>query len=168
MTGRGVPAARTAGEGMHVQAALVASRWYAAVMDGLVAGAQYACAEAGTPAPALVRVPGSFELPLGAATAIDRGYDAVIALGVVLRGDTPHFDYVCRGATDQLARLAVDHRIPVGFGLLTCDTEEQSRARSGPHEPSGTGPAFGPGNKGYEAATAAIEMALLGQVSGTA
>lgn len=167
MSGRGAPAAHTAGAGQNVQTALVASRWYTAVMDGLIAGAQYACAEARQPGPALVRVPGSFELPLGAATAIDHGYDAIVALGVVVRGETPHFDYVCRGATDQLARLAVDHRIPIGFGLLTCDTEEQAQARSRLQERPGTRPVPGPGNKGYEAATAAIEMTLSGQLPGT-
>ncbi|QDP94524.1 6,7-dimethyl-8-ribityllumazine synthase [Microlunatus elymi] len=131
--------------------AIIASRWHQVVMDGLLAGARRACTDAATATPEVIRVPGSFELPIGAAAAIDRGYRAVVALGVVIRGDTPHFDYVCNGATDQIARLAVDTRVPIGFGLLTCDTEDQALARAGLPDSIE--------DKGYEAATAAIEVA---------
>lgn len=147
-TGAATPAAVEA-PGLPV--AIVASRWHDTVMDGLVDGARRACRAANTGDPVLIRVPGSFELPLGVATAIDAGYRAAVALGVVIRGETPHFDYVCNGATDQLARLAVDHRIPIGFGLLTCDREEQAIARAG--LPGSTE------DKGFEASMAAIEMA---------
>ena len=98
--------------------------------------------------PGLVRVPGSFELPVLAAALAERGYEAVVALGVVIRGGTPHFDYVCSAATDGLARLAVDKQVAVGFGLLTCDTEEQALARAG-LEGSVE-------DKGYEATVAAL------------
>src|SRR5690606_21845940 len=74
---------------------------------------------------------GSFELPLVARGCAEAGYDAVVALGVVIRGGTPHFEYVCAAATDGLARVALDTGVPVGFGLLTCDTEEQALDRAG-------------------------------------
>lgn len=131
-------------------------------MTGLIAGAERALADAGVEDPLLVRVPGAFELPVvAAALAGARGgqelhdarpYDAVVALGVVIRGGTPHFDYVCRAATDGLTRVALDTGVPVGFGLLTCDDEEQALARAGL-----------PGSvedKGREAAQAAIATAL--------
>lgn len=157
MSRTGAPTASTPAAPQY-RVAVVASRWHDTVMDGLIAGALRACDDAGTAAADLIRVPGSFELPLGAAAAIDHGYDAVVALGVVIRGDTPHFDYVCRGATDQLARLAVDTRTPIGFGLLTCDTEEQALARAGlPATPGFPGSSE---DKGYEAASAAIDLAV--------
>jgi 6,7-dimethyl-8-ribityllumazine synthase len=130
--------------------AIIAARWHTTVMDGLLQGALRACQDCAAEAE-VVRVPGSFELPVAAQVAASSGYHAVVALGVVIRGDTPHFDYVCRGATDQLARIAVDTAVPVGFGLLTCDTEEQALARAG--LPGSTE------DKGYEAAAAAIDLA---------
>ncbi|WAL39315.1 6,7-dimethyl-8-ribityllumazine synthase [Brevibacterium sp. BRM-1] len=138
----------------RVSVGIVAARWHTEVMDGLVAGALRACAEAGIE-PTLVRVPGSFELPV-AAQALAAHHDAVVALGVVVRGGTPHFDYVCRAAADGLGRVALDTRTPVGFGVLTCDDDEQALARAG--LPGSTE------DKGYEAATAAVSTAaaLLG------
>lgn len=129
--------------------AIVASSWHDEVIDGLIAGARRAADEAGIEA-ALVRVPGSFELPV-VAQRLAGAYDAVVALGVVIRGGTPHFDFVCAAATDGLTRVALDTGTPVGFGLLTCDTDEQARDRAGL-----------PGSqedKGYEAATAALATA---------
>jgi len=76
-------------------------------------------------------VPGSFELPVVAARLAAMGHDAVVALGVVIRGETPHFDYICQAATQGLTRVSVDTGVPVGFGLLTCETEEQALARAG-------------------------------------
>ena len=102
--------------------------------------------------PAGIRVPGTFELPVAAATLATLGYDAIVALGVVIRGGTPHFDYVCSAATDGLTRVAVDHRIPIGFGVLTCDTEQQALDRAGL--------AGSIEDKGYEATAAAIETVL--------
>ncbi len=148
-----------AGHGAHragdldasgLRVAIVAASWHTTVMDGLVAGAQRACAAAGVE-PRLVRVPGTFELPVVAAT-LARDHDAVIALGVVIRGGTPHFDYVCSAATDGLTRVALDSGVPVGFGVLTCDDEQQALDRAGL-----------PGSredKGTEAAEAALETAL--------
>ena len=130
--------------------AIVAATWHQAVMDGLLAGALRAAAEAGITDPTVVRAPGSFELPV-LAGALARDHDAVVALGVVIRGGTPHFEYVCAAATDGLTRVSLDHGVPVGFGLLTCDDEQQARDRAGL-----------PGSredKGHEAAAAALTTA---------
>ena len=98
-----------------------------------------------------MRVPGTFELPVVARRSPPQGYDAVVALGVVIRGGTPHFDYVCNAATDGLTRVALDTGSPVGFGVLTCDNEQQALDRAGL-----------PGSredKGYEATAAALDTA---------
>lgn len=149
MSGHGSPDLQIQDQpGLRV--AIVAASWHQEVMDGLVAGARRACAEAGIEDPALVRVPGSFELPVVAAE-LAADHDAVVALGVVIRGGTPHFEFVCAAATDGLTKVALDHGTPVGFGVLTCDDEQQARARAGL-----------PGSvedKGHEAATAALATA---------
>ncbi len=150
MSGRGAPqAGGIAGAGLRV--AVVAARWHETVMDGLIDGATGACAEAGARSE-IVRVPGSFELPLAAQVAAQSGYDAVVALGVIIRGGTPHFDYVCQAATSGLSRVALDTGTPVGFGVLTCDDEAQALDRAGL-----------PGSredKGREAAEAALSLAV--------
>lgn len=112
-----------------LRVAIVAASWHTQIMDGLVDGAQRAAAEARADA-TLIRVPGSFELPVAAARLAPH-FDAVVALGVVIRGGTPHFDYVCQAATDGLNRVAIDSGKPVGFGVLTCDTEQQGLDRAG-------------------------------------
>jgi 6,7-dimethyl-8-ribityllumazine synthase len=117
-------------------------------MDGLVAGAERALAAHEVEVPVVVRVPGTFELPVVAAALAAQGYDAVVALGVVIRGGTPHFDYVCTAATDGLTRVALDHQTAVGFGVLTCDTEAQALDRAGLDGSSE--------DKGYEATAAAL------------
>jgi 6,7-dimethyl-8-ribityllumazine synthase len=134
-----------------LRVAVVASSWHTQVMDGLIAGAQRAMDAYQVEAPELVRVPGSFELPVVAKALAERGYDAVVALGVVIRGGTPHFDYVCAAATDGLGRVPLDTGIPVGFGLLTCDTDEQALDRAGLEGSSE--------DKGYEATAAALVTA---------
>jgi 6,7-dimethyl-8-ribityllumazine synthase len=132
--------------------AVVAAQWHTEVMDGLVSGAEKAIAEFGVETYQLFRVPGSFELPVVARElALSGRFDAVVALGVVIRGGTPHFDYVCAAATDGLSRVALDTGVPIGFGLLTCDTEEQALDRAGlpgSHE-----------DKGREAVEAALATA---------
>lgn len=134
-------------EGMSI--VVVASSWHEKVMDGLVAGAERALTEAGASFK-VVRVPGSFELPLACQKVLEKGVDAVVALGVVIRGGTPHFDYVCEAATMGLTQVALKTGRPVGFGVLTCDTEEQALARAGLEGSQE--------DKGWEAALAAIEM----------
>ena len=159
MSGHGAPAPQITRR-PEARVAIVAASWHQEVMDGLVDGALRACAEAGIDAPTLVRVPGSFELPV-VADRLARDHDAVIALGVVIRGGTPHFDYVCAAATDGLSRVALDHGVPLGFGLLTCDDDQQARDRAGL-----------PGSvedKGHEAAAAALATAeVLAGLSGAA
>jgi 6,7-dimethyl-8-ribityllumazine synthase len=135
-----------------VRVAVLAASWHEQVMEGLVGGARRALDDHRVEAPGVVRVPGSFELPVVAAALADMGYEAVVALGVVIRGGTPHFEYVCRAATDGLARVALDHGVAIGFGLLTCDTEEQALDRAGLPGSSE--------DKGYEAAAAALGTAM--------
>ncbi len=131
-----------------LRVAVVAASWHEQVMDGLVDGAQRALKDYRVEAPVVVRVPGTFELPVVAAELAAQGYDAVVALGVVIRGGTPHFDYVCRAATDGLTRVALDHRAAVGFGVLTCDDEAQALDRAGLEHSRE--------DKGYEATSAAL------------
>jgi len=133
-----------------LRVAVVAASWHTTVMDGLVAGAEKACRDHQVE-PTVVRVPGAFELPVVADACARSGYDAVVALGVVIRGGTPHFDYVCNAATDGLGRVALDHGVPVGFGLLTCDTEQQALDRAGLDGSVE--------DKGYEATAAALATA---------
>lgn len=149
MSGHGAPKIDIQGGG-DLTAAIVASTWHTEIMAGLVGGAEAALGEAGI-TPTVVRVAGSFELPVVAAQ-LARTHDAVIALGVIIRGGTPHFEYVCAAATDGLSRVALESGTPVGFGLLTCDDEEQALARAGL---SGSQE-----DKGREAAEAAISTAL--------
>lgn len=146
MSGAGAPSIRVDGSGLRV--VVVAASWHTEVMDGLLAGARRALAEARVSHVTEVRVPGSFELPVAAARAVEHGADAVVALGVVIRGGTPHFEYVCQAATMGLTDVSVRTGVPVGFGVLTCDDEQQALDRAGL-----------PGSredKGAEAAEAAV------------
>ncbi len=130
MSGEGAP--NVSGlNAVGAKVAVVASSWHTEVMDGLVAGAQAALAEAGVTDVRLVRVPGSFELAIVTQAYAKAGYDAVVALGVIIRGGTPHFEYVSAAATDGLNRVALDTGVPIGFGLLTCDDDQQALDRSG-------------------------------------
>jgi len=146
MAGHGAPELRVAAAGARV--AIVASSWHTRVMDGLIAGAERALEDAGVSVTTLLRTPGSFELPIVAQACARQGFDVVIALGVIIRGGTPHFEYVSAAATDGLARVALDTGVPVGFGLLTCDTEEQALDRAGLPDSAE--------DKGREAAEAAL------------
>jgi 6,7-dimethyl-8-ribityllumazine synthase len=121
-------------------------------MDGLLAGAERALAAYQVADRTVVRVPGTFELPVVVSALAREGYDAVVALGVVIRGGTPHFEYVCSAATDGLTRVAVDTTVPVGFGVLTCDDERQALDRAGLEG--------SPEDKGREAALAAVATAV--------
>lgn len=146
MSGAGAPTLTVDGTGLKV--VVVAASWHTVVMDGLLAGAQRALDEARVDDVTIVRVPGTFELPVAAQVAAENGADAVVALGVVIRGGTPHFEYVCQGATLGLTDVGIRTGVPVGFGVLTCDNEEQALDRAGlegSHE-----------DKGAEAAEAAV------------
>ncbi len=129
MAGHGAPELKVDAVGARV--AVVASSWHTEVMDGLVAGARRALDDAGVIDVTVVRTAGSFELPLVSQAYAQAGYGAVVALGVIIRGGTPHFEYVSAAATDGLNRVALDTGVPVGFGLLTCDTDAQALDRAG-------------------------------------
>ena len=139
---------------------IVASRFNGRLVNALIDGAVDCLQRHGVESSGLhlVRVPGAWEIP----TALDEvarsgGVDGLVALGIVIRGETPHFDYICAQASAGIARVGQEHRLPVGFGLLTCDSTAQAQERCG-------GKA---GNKGWEAAEAALEMAdLLGRLRG--
>lgn len=156
MSGHGAPvigfdnAEKSQAAGLKL--AIIAASWHTEIMDGLLAGALRGAADAGIENPTVVRVPGSFELPVAAAR-LAPNFDAVVALGVVIRGGTPHFEYVCQAATMGLTDVSVRTGVPVGFGVLTCDTEQQGLDRAGL-----------PGSvedKGHEATTAALATALV-------
>lgn len=146
MGGHGAPDAEVFDAG-DLRVAVVAASWHTQVMDGLLAGAARAVQDFGATADT-VRVPGTFELPVVASALAQQGYDAVVALGVVVRGGTPHFDYVCNAATDGLTRVALDHTVAVGFGVLTCDDDAQALDRAGLEGSKE--------DKGYEATSAAL------------
>lgn len=151
MSGVGAPDLTTAPVPADLKVAVVAAQWHAEIQEALLTSAVARCRQAGLE-PTVVRVPGAFELPV-VADRLARSHEAVIALGTVIRGGTPHFDYVCAAVTDGLNRVALDHGIAVGFGVLTCDDEQQARDRSGL-----------PGSvedKGAEAADAALATAVL-------
>lgn len=128
MSAEGAPVIDVDGTGLNIT--VVAASWHKQIMDGLVNGAEDALLASGATFQ-IVRVPGSFELPVVAKAALDAGADGVVALGVVIRGGTPHFDYVCEAATDGLTNVAIATGKPVGFGVLTLDDEQQGLDRAG-------------------------------------
>ena len=152
MSGKGAPQQAASLDGTGLQVVVIAGTWHDEISNGLIAGAQRTLDAAGA-SWRLVRVPGSFELPVAAKAALESGADAVVALGVIIRGGTPHFEFVSSAATDGLTRVALDTGKPVGFGVLTLDDEAQGIARAGL-----------PGSeedKGAEAADAAVRTALV-------
>lgn len=141
-------------DGRSMRIAVVAASFNEAIVDGLLRGVLATLSEAGAEPLLTRRVPGAWELPLAAQwVARHEQPDAIIALGAVIRGDTAHFEFISAECASGLARVALDHNIPVAFGVLTCNDIEQARARC----------ADGPDNKGTEAALAAIEMVALGR-----
>ncbi len=150
MSGSGAPTSSVDASGLRV--AIVATRWHEEITGALLDSAVRTAKDCGIDSPTVVRVPGAVELPV-VAQALARTHDAVVCLGLVLRGGTPHFEYVCDAVTAGCLRVSLDAAIPVGFGVLTCDTEQQARDRSGlPGAPE---------DKGREATVAALETALL-------
>ena len=146
---QGVPTIQVDGRGLRV--VVVASSWHATVMDGLIDGARRGLAEAGVELVKLVRVPGAFELSV-ACSRLAPSYDAVVALGVVIRGGTPHFDYICQATTMGLSDVSLRTGVPVGFGVLTCDDNQQALDRAGLEGSSE--------DKGHEAAIAAVATVI--------
>jgi len=151
VSGSGSPQQLDLTGAQSLRVGVAAASWHPTVSDGLLQGALRALAACGVEDPTVVRVPGAFELPV-IASALARTHDAVVALGVVVRGGTPHFEYVCQAATDGLTRVALDTGVPVGFGLLTCDDERQALDRAGYRDSRE--------DKGREAAEAAVATAL--------
>ena len=155
MSGAGAPDLSVDASGMRV--AIIAGHWHDEVLTPMIEEAQRAVAAAGATSE-LFRVAGAFELPLAAQSALTVGqgdeprFDATVCLGVIVRGGTPHFDYVCNAVTDGLTRVQLDTGRPVGFGVLTVDTEQQALDRSG--RPGA------PESKGREAAEAALHLAV--------
>jgi 6,7-dimethyl-8-ribityllumazine synthase len=151
MSGAGRPCGQVV-DGAGLSLAIAATRWHAVVTDMLVERAVTAAKACGVPEPLVVRVPGAVELPVVAAE-LARRHDAVACLGAVIRGGTPHFEYVCDSVTYGLTRAALDAGTPVGNGVLTCDTLEQALDRSGAEGSAE--------DKGWDAVVAALEAALV-------
>lgn len=152
MSGHGAPAHGAVAGASGLKVVVLASRWHTTVMDGLLAGAERALAESGVSDVTVIRVAGAYELPVAASRVANSGVDAMVALGVVIRGGTPHFEYVCGAATDGLTQVSVSTGIPIGFGLLTCDDDKQALDRAGLPDSQE--------DKGYEAAQAALATAV--------
>jgi 6,7-dimethyl-8-ribityllumazine synthase len=151
VSGAGRPAGRSV-DAAGLSLAIAATRWHAEVTDTLVSRAVTAARACGVPDPLVVRVPGAVELPVVAAE-LARRHDAVACLGAVIRGGTPHFEYVCDAVTYGLSRVALDTGTPVGNGVLTCDDIKQAIDRSGTEDSAE--------DKGWDAVLAALETALL-------
>jgi 6,7-dimethyl-8-ribityllumazine synthase len=149
VSGKGAPAARPI-DARNLTLAIVTTRWHERITSALLESAERTAKECGVDEPTVVRVAGAVELPV-VAQALAKGHDAVVALGVVIRGGTPHFEYVCDAVTAGLTRVALDTHTPVGNGVLTCDTEEQALDRAGLPESAE--------DKGREAVLAALDVA---------
>jgi 6,7-dimethyl-8-ribityllumazine synthase len=130
--------------------AIISSSWHLEICDDLVAGARRALEAASVAKVELFYVPGSFELPLAAQKAFEEGFDAVVVVGLVLKGETPHFDYVCQGVTHGVMKVQLKFSKPIGFGVLMCDDLSQAIARSGIEGSKE--------DKGYDAAIAALAL----------
>jgi 6,7-dimethyl-8-ribityllumazine synthase len=152
MSGEGRPTVGELPDASGLRLAIAATTWHADIVDVLLERAVATAVKAGVARPTVVRVPGTVELPV-VCQELAVQHDAVVALGAVVRGGTPHFEYVCDAVTAGLTRVALDERTPVGNGVLTCDTKAQAIERSG-----------GPGSaedKGAEACAAALQTAIV-------
>jgi len=130
--------------------AIISSSWHPEICDDLVAGAMRALEAAHVKKIKVVHVPGSFEIPLAAQKMFEKGYDAVVAVGLVLKGETPHFDYVCQGVTQGVIDVSLKFSKPIGYGVLMCNDLDQAIARAGR-----------PGSKedkGFDSAIAALKL----------
>jgi 6,7-dimethyl-8-ribityllumazine synthase len=137
----------------NAKVAIISSSWHLDICNDLIAGAQRALQLAQVSNVEVQYVPGSFEIPLAAQYAFDKGFDAVVAVGLVLKGETPHFDYVCQGVTQGVIDVSLKYGKPIGYGVLMCDDLDQAVARCGrPHSKE---------DKGYDSAVAALELLRL-------
>jgi 6,7-dimethyl-8-ribityllumazine synthase len=137
----------------QAKVAIISSSWHLDICNDLIAGAKRALAEARVGTVEVQFVPGSFEIPLAAQFAFDKGFDAVVAVGLVLKGETPHFDYVCQGVTQGVIDVSLKYGKPIGYGVLMCNEVDQAIARSGV--------AGSTEDKGYDSAIAALELLRL-------
>jgi 6,7-dimethyl-8-ribityllumazine synthase len=137
----------------HAKVAIISSSWHLDLCIDLISSAQRALAEASITKVETIYVPGSFEIPLASQMAFEKGFDAVVAVGLILKGETPHFDYVCQGVTQGILDVSVKFSKPIGFGVLMCNDMEQAIARSGV--------VGSKEDKGYDSAIAAIELLYL-------
>jgi len=135
--------------------AIISSSWHLDICNDLIAGAKRALTEAQVGTVEVQFVPGSFEIPLAAQYAFEAGFDAVVALGLVLKGETPHFDYVCQGVTQGVIDVSLKHSKPIGYGVLMCNDLDQAIDRCGR--------ATSKEDKGYDSAVAALELLHLRQ-----
>jgi len=134
----------------NARVAIISSSWHLDICNDLIAGAQRALKAASISKIEVTHVPGSFEIPLAAQLAFEQGVDAVVAVGLVLEGETPHFEYVCQGVTQGVMDVSLKFSAPIGFGVLMCNTLDQAIARSGRPESIE--------DKGYDSAVAAIKL----------
>jgi len=137
----------------HARVAIISASWHVEICSDLVAGAQRALKAASISDVEVIYVPGSFEIPLASQFAFEKGFSAVVAVGLVLKGETPHFDYVCQGVTQGVLDVSLKFSAPIGFGVLMCNTLDQAIARSG--RPGSSE------DKGYDSAVAAIKLLQL-------
>ena len=134
----------------NMRVAIISASWHPEICDALIAGARKACELASVKELSVKYVPGSFELPLAAQHAFEDGFDAVVVVGLVLRGETPHFDYVCQGVTQGVMDVQLKFSKPIGFGVLMCETLKQAEERSGIQGSKE--------DKGFDAAVAALSL----------
>ena len=137
----------------QAKVAIISSSWHLDICNDLIDGAKRALAKAGVTQVEVVKVPGSFEIPLAAQFAFEKGFDAAVAVGLVLQGETPHFDYVCSGVTDGVMSVSLKYGKPIGFGILMCNNLDQAIARCGRKESIE--------DKGFDSAVAALELLAL-------
>ena len=137
----------------NAKVAIISSSWHLDICNDLIAGAKRALEQAQVKTIEVQYVPGSFELPLAAQYAFEAGFDAVVALGLVLKGETPHFDYVCQGVTQGVIDVSLKYSKPIGYGVLMCNDLDQAIARCGR--------AASKEDKGYDSAIAALELLRL-------
>lgn len=153
MSGIGAPSQDLSPEFADYRVAVVAASWHDQIMDGLIDGARRALVAAKVNEFQVIRVAGSFEIPVVARAAAVAGFDAIVALGVVIRGGTPHFEYVCQGVTYGITKVSTELGVPIGNGVLTCNTVEEALDRAGlpgSHE-----------DKGFDATLAALSTAKI-------
>ncbi|OAV60856.1 6,7-dimethyl-8-ribityllumazine synthase [Enteractinococcus helveticum] len=149
MAKHGAPQLAVDATGLNV--AIIAGSWHTTVMNGLIDGAKSTLESSGATYD-IITVAGSFEIPLAAQAALANGYDAVVCLGVIIRGETPHFEFVSDAVTSGLTRVQLDAGKPVGFGILTVDDDAQALDRAGLDDSNES--------KGQEAAEAALQLAV--------